>query len=199
VYRGFRIGGQERRLRHHRSVRSLRWAAAGSATMVVVGRLFVVADGASMVEGFRRWARPGSTTPVARRPTRLRPPGNHRCRHAPGIIGATRKSARHADRIDPDAARFGVGFRSTPTRCAWRQFNRVISRMSFSPRSPDGHGRALRPPGNHRCRHAPGSVDAPREPPLARTAPSLDAFRFGVRSPITLRTLFNDHDTDIGL
>jgi hypothetical protein len=35
--------------------------------------------------------------------------------------------------------------------------------------------------------------------PLARTAPSLDAFRFGVRSPITLRTLFNDHDTDIGL
>ena len=72
------------------------------------------AVGGSLVEGFRRWARPGSTTPVARRPTRLRPPGIHRCRHAPESVVASRCTALGADRIDPDAAHFGVGSHRPP-------------------------------------------------------------------------------------
>ena len=159
--------------------------------------------------GLHNPSRPPTHTPAPSRKSPLPPrAGIHR--RGPFV---TLPIARATSISDP--ARFGVGFRSTSTRCAcsdtrvlshptppspsesirranrasrgsapqstgagaclsgreaaslrrhWRSATRAArSKSGRSPeRSPDGYGRALRPPGNHRSRHAPGWVGAPR-------------------------------------
>ncbi len=86
-----------------------------------------------MVEGFRRWARPGSATPVAHRPTRLRPPGNRRFSHVPGSVVASRCTALGLDRTDLRCRSLRAGVQIDPHALRLQRDSRALTPDSHQP------------------------------------------------------------------